>query len=200
MKPALLLLFVAIAYVVNAQTTRALGPCEDCELMREGMPAALRWETKLAAPTEGEEMIIRGVIYEKDGKTPAANVILYVYHTDKTGRYTPAFDQKDARRHGRMRGWMKTDSSGRYAFKSIRPGAYPGRKDPAHIHPIIQEPDGRYYWIDEYLFEDDPLVTTQIRANQEKRGGSGIVTLKKNQDGIWEGKRDIILGLNVEGY
>lgn len=200
MKPALLLLFVAIAYVVNAQTTPALGPCEDCELMREGMPAALRWEAKLAGPTEGEEMIISGVIYEKDGKTPAANVILYVYHTDKTGRYTPASDQKDARRHGRMRGWMKTDSRGRYAFKSIRPGAYPGRKDPAHIHPIIQEPDGRYYWIDEYLFEDDPLVTTQIRANQEKRGGSGIVTLKKNQDGIWEGKRDIILGLNVEGY
>jgi protocatechuate 3,4-dioxygenase, beta subunit len=199
LKTTTLLLLLFLSALALAQTNK-LGPCEDCELMLEGMPAKLNWETKLATPSEGEEMLISGVIYQKDGKTPAPNVILYVYHTDKNGQYTPGPDQKHARRHGHMRGWMKTDARGRYEFKSIRPAAYPGRKDPAHIHPIIQEPDGRFYWIDEYLFEDDPLVTAQVRAQQDKRGGNGIIALKKNQQGTWEGRRDIVLGLNVEGY
>jgi len=181
-----------------AQSGKSVGSCEDCELMFADMPAQPSWSTRLgSASTPGEPLVIRGTIYQRDGKTPAPHVILYVYHTNHNGTYTPGDNQKNARRHGALRGWVKTDQNGRYEFTTIRPAAYPGRTDPAHIHPIIMEPDGRYYWIDDYLFDDDKLVTTRVRNGQQKRGGSGIITVRKNTHGVWEGRRDIILGMNV---
>ncbi len=34
----------------------------------------------------------------------------------------------------------------------------------------------------------------------EKRGGSGVITLTKRQDGTWVAKRDIVLGLSIPNY
>lgn len=175
------------------------GPCDECDLMYEGMPSKLSWQTNIAPSEEpGEPMIIRGTIFKKDGKTPAPDVILYVYHTDNAGIYSKAPGHTN--RHGHLRGWMKTGPNGRYEFRSIRPGSYPTRNAPAHIHPLIKENGLTRYWIDEYLFEGDPLLTAQERSRQEKRGGSGIITLKKNGSGVWEGRRDIILGMNIPNY
>jgi protocatechuate 3,4-dioxygenase, beta subunit len=42
-------------------------------------------------------------------------------------------------------------------------------------------------------------VNNDYRAKQNLRGGSGIVTLKK-VNGLWIGKRDITLGLNIPNY
>ncbi len=177
------------------------GGCEDCELMFEGIPEQLPWQTTLASPKEeGERMIIIGTIYQKDGKTPAAGIILYVYHTDVKGEYKPTAAQKHGRRHGHLRGWMKTDAQGRYQFSTIRPAAYPNQRFAAHIHPIIKEPQKNEYWIDEYQFEDDPLLTQKDLQNAQNRGGSGIIKLNKNEKGIWIGKRDITLGKNIPNY
>ncbi len=176
------------------------GGCDGCELIYEGMPEDLHWETKLNPAAEpGEPMVISGIIYQKDGKTPAPNIILYVYHTDATGHYTPAPKQTMGRKHGHLRGWMKTTAKGEYQFTSIRPVPYPNFRDPAHIHPIIKEFDKNEYWMDEYVFEDDPLLTKERRAKLENRCGSGIIQLSK-LNGIWVGKRDIVLGLNVPNY
>ncbi|HEU5291099.1 MAG TPA: intradiol ring-cleavage dioxygenase [Cyclobacteriaceae bacterium] len=186
----------------NRKNDRVVGSaCEACELMFNGMPGNPSWQTTIADPGEpGEPLIISGTIYKKDGKTPAQNVILYVYHTDNKGLYSPAPKQTLAKRHGHLRGWMKTDEQGRYEFKTIRPASYPNSNNPQHIHPLIKEPGVVLYWIDEFLFEDDPLLTEREKSNQEKRGGSGIITLTKNEKGIWIGKRDIILGMNIPNY
>jgi len=37
---------------------------------------------------EGQKIKIQGTVYHHDGKTPASDVILYVYHTDQSGQYT----------------------------------------------------------------------------------------------------------------
>ena len=145
-------------------------------------------------------MEISGTIYKSDGKTPAADVILYVYHTNAKGFYEPAPGQTAARRHGALRGWVKTNPQGQYKFRSIKPAAYPNRKAPAHIHPVIKEADKNEYYIDEYRFDDDPLLTKQERAKEEKRGRSGIIQLRKNQSGVWIGRRDIVLGQNIPNY
>lgn len=175
--------------------------CENCELIYAGIPKNLSWQTSICDKNEaGEKLEINGTIYEKDGKTPASGVILYVYHTDVKGYYSPASNQKLAHKHGHLRGWIKTDESGQYKFYTIRPAAYPNQKFPAHIHPIIKEPNKNEYWIDEYHFERDPLLTVNERANFQNRGGSGIIKLSKNEKGIWVGKRDIILGKNIPNY
>lgn len=204
-KPILLLLACAVMSSGCAQpqkTDRVVGsPCEDCEMMFEGMPQNPSWQTTIAGPDEpGEPLIISGVIYKKDGKTPAPGVILYVYHTDSKGLYSPAPKQTAAKRHGHLRGWIKTDEIGRYEFKTIRPASYPNSQNPQHIHPLIKEPGVTLYWIDEFLFEDDPVLTEREKSQQDKRGGSGIMALKKNDKGVWIGKRDIILGMNIPNY
>ncbi len=178
------------------------GGCDGCESIYEGMPAHLSWETHVASSSEpGEPIEISGVIYNADGKTPAADVILYVYHTDARGYYSPTPEQTGlARRNGHLRGWMKTGANGEYRFYSIRPAPYPNRGVPAHIHPIIKEPDKNEYYIDEYWFDDDPLITADKRAQMEKRGGLGIIHLSKNDKGVWVGRRDIILGRNIPDY
>src|SRR4051794_966996 len=69
------------------------GGCDGCEGIYEGMPQELSWQTAIASAAEpGERLEISGIIYQVDGKTPAPNVILYVYHTDAKGYYSPAPD------------------------------------------------------------------------------------------------------------
>jgi protocatechuate 3,4-dioxygenase beta subunit len=66
------------------------GGCDGCESIYEGMPAQISWQTNIAPDSEpGERIKISGVIYKRDGKTPAPDVILYVYHTDAKGYYSP---------------------------------------------------------------------------------------------------------------
>lgn len=182
----------------NANDRRVGGGCDGCDLMFRDMPTNLAAETKIVNAEPGETMIIEGTIFKKDGKTPAPDVILYVYHTDAKGYYSLAPGQKE-NRHGHLRGWMKTGADGKYKFTSIRPAPYPNGDNPAHIHPMIKEPGLTLYWIDEYLFEDDKLVTESVRKDQTKRGGNGIISLTK-KDGVWRGKRDIVLGQNIPGY
>jgi protocatechuate 3,4-dioxygenase beta subunit len=169
--------------------------------MFEGMADQLHWKSTLTDAAEpGEPLIIRGTVYKKDGKTPAPNVILYVYQTDAKGLYSPLPNQKNGRKHGHLRGWMKTNALGQYEFKTIRPASYPGSKIPQHIHPIIKEPGLSVYWIDDFLFSDDPFLTEHEKSLLQNRGGSGILTLHKNASGVWVGERNITLGLNVPNY
>jgi protocatechuate 3,4-dioxygenase beta subunit len=198
----LLIFYVTACTPLTAQKEKQVGGgCEECDLMFEGMPSALSWQTSLTDAKEpGELMIISGTIFKSDGKTPAPNVVLYVYQTDNMGLYSKALGQTQAIRHGRIRGWMKTDDQGRYEFKTIRPASYPDSKNPQHIHPIIKEPGLSLYWIDEYLFEDDPLLTKEEKTRAPNHGGSGIIKPIKNSNGVWVGKRDIILGKNIPNY
>jgi protocatechuate 3,4-dioxygenase beta subunit len=140
------------------------------------------------------------VIYRSDGKTPALDVILYIYHTDSRGHYSHAPGQAHGLRHGHLRDWMKTDRQGRYRFRTIRPAPYPNGRIPAHIHPIVKEPGRNEYYIDENLFGDDSLVWSKERGRMEDRGGLGVVDVTRNKEGVWDGHRDIILGRNIPHY
>ena len=179
------------------------GKCEGCEGIYEQAPSfnKLNWIDTLPDFNEpGPKMVISGVIYKADGKTPAPNVILYIYHTDQTGKYTPKEGQTGwAKRHGRIRGWMKTNAKGEYKFYTLKPAHYPGSNIPAHIHPIIKEPDKNEYWIDEYLFDDDKFLTTEERKKNMNYGGNGVIVLEE-KDGLLYGQRDIYLGRNIPDY
>jgi len=175
------------------------GGCEDCELMQEGMPAKILWETTIAGPAQpGERVTLGGTVYAKEGRTPVPGIILYAYHTDHTGHYTPGEGQTAGRRHGHLRGWVRSDAHGRYRFNTIRPTAYPSGQDPQHIHVLVKEPGVSTYWIDNIVFDDDPLLTQEERSRPH-RGGNGVVTLQRTPEG-WVGERDIVLGLNIVGY
>lgn len=181
---------------------RVGGYCDGCEAIYDGMPEQLNWETRIAAANEpGEPFEASGRILQPDGKTPAPGVILYAYHTDAKGIYSPAPGATGgARRNGHLRGWIKTNARGEYKFVTIKPASYPDTKIPSHIHLIVKEADKNEYYIDSFEFDDDPFLTQQERARRRKLGGSGVVHLIKNAGGVWLARRDITLGLNVPDY
>jgi protocatechuate 3,4-dioxygenase beta subunit len=199
-KAYLLILFNAISLASFAQ--KSPDPCEDCDLLFQGMPDRITYSTHLAGPGEsGVPIYITGTIYLPDGKTPATDIILYVYQTDHSGKYTPGPNQIHGKRHGHLRGWVRTNEQGRYEIHTILPGSYPNSNIPKHIHPIIYEPKRNlYYWIDDYLFDNDPFLTQEERRKQSTRGGGGILALTKGQKEEWVGRRDIILGQNIPNY
>jgi len=184
-------------------TVKVGASCEGCEAIYETpIPfEKLSWIDTLPDFNDpGPKLVVSGVIYQSDGKTPAKDVILYVYHTDQTGRYSTKGDEKGwGKRHGYIRGWMKTNEKGEYKFYTLKPGAYPSGGNPSHIHPTVKEPDKNEYWIDEYLFEGDPYLTDEIRKDQPGVGGVGIMKTE-TRDGVLYAKRDIILGKNVKNY
>ena len=133
-------------------------------------------------------------MYKPDGKTPAAGVVIYAYHTNAAGLYAEGSTKSEwSRRHGRLRGWLKTGADGRYEVQTIKPGRYPDRSDVAHVHMTVLEPGKAPYWIDDVVFDGEPGVDAKYRQEREKRGGSGIVRLKREPDGRWLAERDIML-------
>ena len=199
------LVLVTIAQFALAQNNdkRVGGGCEGCEAVFEYGNKKLNAVDTLPDFNEaGPKMEVSGTIFKADGKTPARDVILYIYHTDQQGEYSNKSSnvQGWGRRHGYIRGWIKTGADGKYTFYTLRPAAYPGRQNPEHIHPVIKEPGYAPYWIDEYLFEDDPILTTKEKSNQQQRGGKGLLMPTRDKNGMQIVKRDIILGKNVPGY
>ena len=182
---------------------RVGAECEGCEAIYETPRpfSDLSYTDTLEDYKEEKDILeITGRIYKIDGKTPAPGVVLYIYHTDHTGVYPMRGNEKGwARRHGYLRGWVKTNAKGEYKFFTAKPAAYPGRRDPAHIHAIVKEPSMNEYYISDFLFDDDPLVTDEERNSTTRPGGNGVIKLRKyGNRSIME--RNIILGKNVQNY
>lgn len=182
---------------------RTGGPCEGCEAIYESPVAFDELPATVTLPDyndAGPKIELSGIVYERNGMTPAKDVVLYVYHTDRKGIYPVKGNEKGwAKRHGYIRGWLKTNKDGYYQIKTLRPAAYPERNMAEHIHITVKEPDKNEYYIDDFLFADDPLLPKALAG--KARGGDGIVTLTPpGKDGVQHGARHIILGLNVPDY
>ncbi len=178
------------------------GGCDGCEIMYVGMPNHINSvDTSDGWYESGQKLLVTGIVHKLDGKTPAPNVIIYYWQTDNNGYYSPkdGMDEQ-ARRHGHLRGWVKTGSDGKYSIYTVRPAPYPNGKDPAHIHTSIKEPDIKNeYYIDAFVFDDDPLLTGNERGKLENRGGSGVLRVLVSDD-LQIAEHNIILGLNIPNY
>lgn len=193
---------------VDASTRSVGGPFENREFTYYGIPKLISaTDTCPGWAQVGEKLLLTGTVLQPDGRTPAPDVLIYYYHTNTEGRYATDPDEPRnmppnelGQTHGFMRGWVRTDSAGRYFIHTVRPGTYPTLDEPAHIHATIKEPnDINEYYIDDFVFDDDPILTAKRRQTQENRCGSGVLRLVKQGD-LLIGERDIILGLNIPGH
>ena len=185
----------AAAAQPSVRALRAIPGCEGCEAAWERDPATLGPRISMASPDEpGEPMLLRGTVYHADGKTPARGIILYLHQTNAAGLYANGSDESEwSRRHGRLRGWLKTSADGRYEVRTVKPGRYPDGRGPAHVHFTVVEPGKDPYWIDDVVFAGEPGVDAAYRGGRENRGGPGIVTLQRDLAARWIANRDIRL-------
>ena len=203
MNRSLLSLFVLFLFACNGESQNQNrivgGPCEGCEAVYEyGNMVLNPVDTLPEFNVLPNPIKISGTVYQQDGKTPANDVILYVYHTDDKGVYPSKPNlQGWGKRHGYLRGWMKTDASGKYEFYTSRPASYPNSTAPQHIHITVKEPDKNEYYIEDFFFKDDPHLTNSIINRKQPRAGSGVISLVEKGN-LQVAKRDIILGLTIE--
>lgn len=184
------------------------GAFENREFTYYGIPKTVSpIDTSPGWNQNGQKILLTGIVYKNDGKSPASDVLLYYYQTNTDGRYLHKPEESRSmppnergQTHGYIRGWVKTNTDGRYYIYTVRPGTYPTNDEPAHVHITVKEPnDIMEYYIDDFVFDDDNLLTSSRRKKMENRCGNGVLKMVQEGD-LQIGERNIILGLNIPGY
>jgi hypothetical protein len=145
-------------------------------------PAGVDSTARLAPPDEpGTPLIVHGQVFSPHGKAPAPGVVVFAYQTDRDGLY---FRDGKPGSPWRLQGWARTDEEGRFELRTIRPGPYPDRRVPAHIHLTLTSPVYGRQWTPSLLFADDPLVTPEERERSASAGRFGRVRKVGMREGV----------------
>jgi len=111
----------------------------------------------------GERIIVSGRVREEDGR-PVRNTLIEIWHANAAGRYSHQKDDHRAPLDPNFTGSGRalTDSSGRYRFVTIKPGAYPWENHPnawrpAHIHFSLFGHAFATRLVTQMYFPGDPL-------------------------------------------
>ena len=118
----------------------------------------------------GEVIMVRGRVLNSQGQ-PLANALVDIWQANDAGRYSHAEDPNTAPLDPNFQGWgmVNTDENGRYAFKTIKPGAYPlsflggdGWRC-RHLHFKVTRP-GYEELITQMYFQNDPLIAQDLEV------------------------------------
>lgn len=168
-----------------------------CSAALAGDPcSAATWHAtlRIAGPEE-VPIRIEGRVFRPDGKSPASDVVLYVYQTGSDGRYG-----RDADSGPLIRAWLRTDKQGRYRYDTIRPAPYPGRQDPAHIHIQFWGSSTPLQYSDDLYFDDEQLVSAPIRARSSAAGMFANVIRLELRNGILTGEQNFRLKTSADRF
>jgi protocatechuate 3,4-dioxygenase beta subunit len=153
-----------IAALVTLLVTAGAFAGQDTQWVRQWeaaqqlKPARIASVGRIGSDKEpGTPFVARGTVLDPSGK-PAAGVEVFAYQTDNTGLYA----RPGAADPWRLKGWAVTDAQGRFEFHTIRPGPYPNRDIPAHLHLSFATSCCGRQW-SEVMFDDDPLGTPEYR-------------------------------------
>lgn len=123
--------------------------------------------TNYAAPGEtaiGERILLHGRVLDEDSR-PVPHTLIEAWQANAGGRYRHRKDTYIAAIDPNFGGCGRTltDSRGCYAFRTVKPGAYPWRNwinswRPAHIHLSIFGTAFAQRLITQVYFEGDPLI------------------------------------------
>ena len=152
------MLAIGFLTTLSAQDVEYMRALEQAQKQR---PATLTAAARIAPTTEpGQPLTVRGQLLNVNG-SPAANTIVFAYHTDREGLY----DKRENGPHSwRLRGWVKTDDEGRFTFDTIRPGSYPNSNNPPHVHFTAFLPNGDRYHAGELQMAMKPKAEREVES------------------------------------
>jgi protocatechuate 3,4-dioxygenase beta subunit len=134
-------------------------------------PAVADLTRQHAAEPIGQRIRVSGQVMD-DNRRPVPHTIIEIWQCNAAGRYIHVKDQWDAPIDPNFTGAGRviTDEAGRYAFTTIRPGAYPWGNHrnawrPSHIHLSLLGPAFATRLVTQLYFPDDPLIEIDAIAN-----------------------------------
>ena len=112
----------------------------------------------------GERIIVHGRVLDENAR-PVANTLVEIWQANASGRYRHKKDSYLGAIDPNFGGCGRTitDENGYYAFRTVKPGAYPWRNwvnnwRPAHIHVSVFGHSFSQRLITQLYFEGDPLI------------------------------------------
>lgn len=157
---------------------------------------------------EGEVIRVAGQVLDEAGE-PVAGALVDVWQANTHGRYRHENDPNPAPLDPNFQGWAQimTDDKGRYAFKTIVPGAYPVDDEwmrSPHIHFKVskrgyRELTTQMYFAGHPLNEQDHILLEVSEAERKKviveftEDASGVDDAHGEMPGMKRGRFDLEL-------
>lgn len=118
---------------------------------------------------QGEVIRVTGRVLDDNGQ-PVEGALVDIWQANAHGRYHHEDDSSTAPRDPNFQGWgmVRTDAEGRYAFTTIKPGAYPVNDSwwrPPHVHYKVSRRGFRELTTQMY-FDGDPLNASDALLNE----------------------------------
>lgn len=113
-----------------------------------------------AGQAQGELLHVMGRVMDQHGQ-PVEGATVEIWQTNTFGRYHHRYDRRDVPLDPHFQGYGRdrTDASGAYRFRTIKPAAYPASRSwtrPPHIHFAVSGP-GLETLITQMYFAGNPL-------------------------------------------
>ncbi|MBO9409199.1 protocatechuate 3,4-dioxygenase subunit beta [Shimia sp. R9_1] len=112
----------------------------------------------------GERIILHGRVLDENAR-PVSNTLVEIWQANAGGRYRHKNDRYLASLDPNFGGCGRTltDENGHYAFRTLKPGAYPWRNwvnswRPSHIHLSVFGTGFAQRLVTQCYFEGDPLI------------------------------------------
>ncbi|WP_428522320.1 protocatechuate 3,4-dioxygenase subunit beta [Roseibium sp.] len=167
----------------------------------------------------GERIILHGRVLDENAK-PVPNTLLEIWQANAGGRYRHKKDTYLAPIDPNFGGCGRTltDENGYYAFRTVKPGAYPWRNwvnnwRPAHVHISIFGSAFAQRLITQCYFEGDPLIAKcpivnsipdpdavdQLVARLDLNATIPLDTIAYKFDIVLRGRRSTLFENRLEG-
>jgi protocatechuate 3,4-dioxygenase beta subunit len=167
----------AAALVENASAQRGPSACDGATS-----------EVIIPADRGTAPLRLEGQVFQIDGRTAAAGVLVYAHHTGASGLYDIGADGAP-----RRQAFMRTDAQGRFLLRTGMPAPYPNRTQPAHIHLHLWGQGAPHQWTEDVLFAEDPLLSQDVRQRSAASGRFAWVSAAPLDNGVRVVRRAIRL-------
>lgn len=120
----------------------------------------------VTADAVGERICIEGCMFDGDG-APIDGILFEIWQADGQGRYAHPRDPRRTNSAFKGFGRVESDTSGNFAFDTVKPGRVPGPNGAMqaphivvaiHMRGILQHLFTRIYFSDEASNAEDPIL------------------------------------------